>query len=305
MFTKKHIFGKLAIAALLFVFGSNAFSQESAQPVQEPGPWKYGGRSSINFSQVSFSNWAAGGENSYSLAGLVQLFGTYKKGKANWANTLDLGYGVIKQGELGLRKSDDKIDLMSKFGYLAINRWYYSGMLNFKTQMDIGYQYEKDGSQIRISNFMAPGYLLGSLGMEYKSKDDNFYCLISPFTGKSTFVMDDTLSEAGAFGVDPGKTFRMEFGGFAKIAWKKEIFTNVNLGTKLDLFSNYLENPQNIDVSLEMILMMKVNKFLVTSLTMNLLYDDDINITRKDGTIGPETQFKEVLAIGLSYSFGN
>ncbi len=304
MFTKKHIFRALNTLVLFFCLLSVSQSQEATPVVEEPGPWKFGGRSAVNFSQVSFSNWAAGGENSYSLAGLLQLFGTYAKGKANWANTLDLGYGVIKQGELGIRKSDDKIDFMSKFGYLAINRWHYSGMLNFKTQMDKGYHYDKTGTKTLISNLMAPGYLTSSIGMEYKSKDENFYLLLSPFTGKTTFVFDDSLSDVGSFGLDPGQKIRQEFGGFAKVAWKKELFTNVHLGTKLDLFSNYLSKPQNIDINMEAILMMKVNKFLVTSITMNLIYDDDVNITGEDGSIGPKTQLKEVLAIGISYSFG-
>lgn len=271
--------------------------------VPKPPAWEYGGRSDISFSQVSFVNWAAGGENSYSLAGLIQLYSKYKKGKANWANTLDLGYGIIKQGELGVRKADDKIDFMSKFGYLAINRWHYSGMLNFKTQMDKGYKYESTGESTLISDLMAPGYLVTSVGMEYKSKDDKFYVLIAPFTGKSTFIFNDSLSQAGAYGIEPGNRIRQEFGGFTKIAYSKEIFTNVNLATKLDLFSNYLENPQNIDINLETIIMMKVNKFLVTSITVNLIYDDDINITDSKGNTGPRTQFKQVLAVGFSYSF--
>lgn len=276
------------------------FTNDTTPP---PSPWTSGGRSAINFSQLSLVNWSAGGENAYSLAGLIQLFAHYRNGKADWSNTLDLGYGVVKQGDIEVRKSDDKIDLMSKFGYLAINRWHYSGMLNFKTQMAKGYQYEKSGIRVTISDLMAPAYLMSSIGMEYKSKDDAFYVLLSPFTGKSTFVLNDSLSLAGAYGIDPGKKIRQEFGGFIKVAFSKEIMKNVNLGTKLDLFSNYLKNPQNIDVNLETILMMKVNKFLVTSITINLIYDDDINITDVDGNSGPKTQFKEVLAIGLSYSF--
>lgn len=275
----------------------------SADTTKAVTPWKFGGRSAINFSQLSLINWAAGGENSYSLAGLVHIFGRYKKGKATWDNTLDLGYGLIKQGDLGVRKSDDKVDLLSKFGYHAINRWYYSAMLNFKTQMDRGFQYSKTGEQTLISDLLAPGYLLTSLGMEYKSKKDNFYILISPFTGKSTFVFNDSLSQAGAYGMEPGHRIRQEFGGYAKVAFTQEIWDNVNLATKLDLFSNYLDNPQNIDINLETILMMKVNKYLVTSITMNLIYDHDIKITDKNGKTGPRTQFKEVLAIGLSYSF--
>jgi hypothetical protein len=266
-------------------------------------PWQYGGRSAVSFSQLSLVNWAAGGENSYSLAGLVSLFAKYKKGDASWDNTLDLGYGLIKQGDLGVRKSDDKVDLLSKFGYLAIHRWYYSAMVNFKTQMAQGYHYEKTGERTLISDLMAPGYLLTSLGMEYKPKKDNFYIMISPFTGKSTFVFNDSLSQAGAYGMEPGNNIRQEFGGFAKIAYSKEIWDNVSLATKMDLFSNYLNKPQNVDLNLETILMMKVNKYLVTSITINMIYDHDIKITDKYGKTGPRTQFKEVLAIGLSYTF--
>jgi len=266
-------------------------------------PWKLGGRSAINFSQTSFVNWAAGGENSYTLAGLVHLFARYKKGKAAWDNTLDVGYGLIKQGEQGTRKADDKIDLLSRFGYHAINRWYYNATVNFRTQMAPGYKYESDDQKQMISDLMAPGYLLTSLGMEYKSKDDNFYILISPFTGKTTFLYNDSLSAAGAYGVDPGENVRQEFGGFVKAAWSREIWENVNFSTKIDLFSNYLDKPQNVDVNLEAILMMKVNKYLVTSITANLIYDDDIVLAKKDGKTGPGTQFKEVFAIGLSYSF--
>jgi hypothetical protein len=265
--------------------------------------WRFGGRGAISFSQVSFVNWAAGGENSYALAGLVHLFANLKRGKATWDNTLDVGYGLIKQGDLGTRKSDDKLDFLSRFGYHAINRWYYSGVLNFRTQMAQGFHYEQGGGGVLISDLMAPGYMLASLGMEYKSKNDDFYILLSPFTGKTTFVFNDFLSAAGAYGVEPGDRVRQEFGGFAKIAWKREVWENVNLSTKLDLFSNYMDNPQRIDINMETVLMMKVNKFLVTSITMNLIYDHDIKITDKFGNTGPRTQFKEVLAIGLSYSF--
>jgi len=277
-----------------------SFTADTASPASS---WKTGGRGALNFSQVSFVNWAAGGENSYAFAGLVHLFGNLKKGKATWNNTLDVGYGMIKQGDVGMRKSDDKIDLLSRFGYHAINRWYYSGTLNFRTQMAQGFQYEKDGGKTLISDLMAPGYMLASLGMEYKSENDNFYILISPFTGKTTFIFNDSLSAAGAYGVEAGNRIRQEFGGFTKIAWKKEVWENVNFSTKLDLFSNYIDNPQRIDINLEAVLMMKVNKYLVTSVTMNLIYDHDIKITDKFGNTGPRTQFKEVLAIGLSYSF--
>ncbi|MDT8309597.1 MAG: DUF3078 domain-containing protein [Bacteroidales bacterium] len=268
--------------------------------------WKKGAAATINFSQVTFSNWAAGGENSYSLSGLTGMFANYKKRKTSWDNTLDIGYGIIKQEGYKVRKSDDKIDFMSKFGHNAKNRWYYSAILNFKTQIDRGYKYESDPiSKILISDRFSPAYITLSAGMEYKTNDGNFYILISPVTGKTTIVTNDSLKSAGAFGVEAGQGIRHEFGGMIKTAYKKEIFENVVFQAKVDLFSNYMENPQNIDVNIETLFTMKINKFLATSIMAQIIYDDDIMITDAKGKTGPRTQFKEVLAIGLSYKFGD
>jgi hypothetical protein len=101
------------------------------------------------------------------------------------------------------------------------------------------------------------------------------------------------------FGVDRGKNFRQEFGGYIKIAFQKDIMTNVNFSTKIDLFSNYLKNPQNIDINWELLLSMKVNKYISATLSTQLIYDDDINYNNK----GPKTQFKEIIGIGFSYKF--
>ncbi|MDP2424004.1 MAG: hypothetical protein U1C46_08045 [Bacteroidales bacterium] len=86
----------------------------------------------------------------------------------------------------------------------------------------------------------------------------------------------------------------------------KEIFhlaENITIQTKIDLFSNDLNKPQNVDVSWEALLLMKATEFITLSLTTQLIYDDDIMIVDKDGKKGPRTQFKEVLGVGLSYMF--
>jgi hypothetical protein len=266
--------------------------------------WKFGGATSINFSQVALANWAAGGENSYSLNGLLNLQANYRKNRSIWENSLDLGYGIIKQGEREVRKTDDKLDFSSKYGYKTGSNWYYTAALNFKTQFDKGYKYnEGEDTKREISKFMAPAYLLASLGMEYKP-GEAFYLFISPLTGKSTFVLDDSLSNAGAFGVDPGKNMRNEFGGFIKMGFTKDIWENVTLNSKVDLFSNYAEEPQNIDVNWEVLISMKVNKFLSANINTQLIYDDDTKYIDDQGIEhGARVQFKEVLGIGLSYKF--
>lgn len=280
--------------------------------------WKTGGVFSVNFTQVSLTNWAAGGDNSISLNAITNLFANYKKGDNTWDNTLDLAYGLMKQGNQGLRKTDDRVDFMSKYGRKAYKNWYYAVLINFRTQMASGYNYPDDST--KISNFLAPAYLLGAIGMDYKP-NDNFNVFISPLTMKTTIVNDTRLADAGAFGVDKaeyndlgikikdGKMFRAEYGGYLRSLLKANLMENINLVTKLDLFSNYSEHPERIDVNWELLIALKVNAHISATISTNLIYDHDVDIavdSNNDGIIdafGPRTQFKEVLGIGLSYKF--
>lgn len=297
----------LLFVSLLVV--SLTFSQEKTKKDTVQGPWKTGAKTSLNFSQVSLTNWAAGGENSISGNFLGNIYARYKKGNSQWENSFDLSYGLMKQGEDDLIKTDDKLELVSKYGQKAFmnnKNWYYSAILSFKTQFAEGYDYPNDS--VKISDFMSPGYLLLAIGMDY-SPNDFFSASASPLTGKVTVVNDQTLADNGAFGVEPGKHVRYEFGGYIKLNFKKEIWENVELNSKLELFSNYFNNPQNIDVNWDMLLSMKVNEFLAVTLNTTLIYDDDVNIEvdqNDDGivdAVGPRTQFKEVLGVGLTFSF--
>ena len=295
----KKIFSILAMTMIL----GYAFSQETADTL-----WKFNGVTAINFSQMSLSNWASGGENSLAGNGIINLNANYKSrdGNASWTNELYLGYGLIRQGDDPVRKSDDRIDMASKFGYKASKQWSYTGLLSFKTQFTDGYANPGDlENRTKISNFLAPGYLNLSFGMDYKPSD-KFTLFIAPVTGKMTFVMDDDL--AGSFGVAVDKNIRSEFGGYVKIGFASPIMKNVKLNTKIDLFSNYLENPQYIDVNFDLLLSMKVNEFISASFITQLIYDYDIKFDILDDSgavIGTEAriQLKQLFGVGLTYSF--
>ncbi|MBN2728424.1 MAG: DUF3078 domain-containing protein [Bacteroidales bacterium] len=281
--------------------------------------WKKGGMFALTFSQVSLSNWAAGGENSFSGNTMINIYANYKKGKLTLDNNLDFGYGIMKQGDQDIRKTDDKIDLTSKFGRKLSKNAYIAALLNFKTQAMPGYNYPDDSTE--ISNFLAPGYVLFAAGYDYKKKDW-LSLFFAPVTGKLTIVNDPILSNAGAFGVtpavydpndstsilSPGEKTRLEFGGYFKGSFTKDIMENVKLSTKLELFSNYINNPLNIDIYWENTISMKINKYISANLSTTLIYDDDIKIDIKnsEGTVigkGPRTQFKEVFGLGFSYKF--
>jgi hypothetical protein len=294
----------LIISALL----ASSWILDGQDTVKVDTLWKFSGITSLNFSQLSLTNWAAGGSNSISGNVLVKLSPDYDDGTMQWDNDLVLGFGLISQGNDPTRKSDDQIDLSSKFGYRAKGNWFYSAMLGFKTQFAEGYDEVDQENRTKISNFMAPGYLSLALGMDYKP-NDKFSVLLSPLSGKMTFVLDDDLSAAGSFGLDPGEKVRTEMGATVKALFKDEILKNVILDTKLELFSNYFENPQWIDVNWDLLLTLKVNEFISASIMTQLIYDRDIQFgmdTTGDGefdTFEPRVQFKELLGIGFAYNF--
>lgn len=282
---------------ILIMVPAIAFSQEKADSLDH---WKKGGLITVNFSQVSLTNWAAGGKSSGSGVFMANIFANLKKGNISWDNSADLSYGFLKEKDNDLVKSDDKIDLSTKLGIRASGKWNYSAMANFKSQFAPGYNYPNTTDE--ISRFLAPGYLNFAVGMDYKT--EKISVLISPSTGKFTFVNSDELSAAGAFGVDPGSKSRSELGAFVKFEGKTELVKNVSLQTKLDLFSNYFKNPQNIDIDLNILINMKINEFLSANLVSHIIYDDDVKILNPDtGSSVPRIQLMEMFGAGLSVKF--
>lgn len=270
----------------------------------DPAPtsnWTKGGDFGVTFSQVSLTNWAAGGDNTMALNALTNLFANYKKNKWAWDNSLLLAYGLTKIDKDDAKKSDDRIDFASKLGYENGNHWYYTALFTFKSQFTNGYNYVDD-ERFTISRFLAPAYISMGLGMDYKPSD-KFSVYISPATARLLVVSDQDLADAGAFGVDPGDNTLFAFGGFLKSQLRQPIMKNIDLLTKLELYSDYLHDPQNIDVNWDVLITMKVNEYISANLNTNLLYDHDIDILDSDGKVGPRTQFKEVFGVGFSYKF--
>jgi hypothetical protein len=158
--------------------------------------------------------------------------------------------------------------------------------------------------------------VVASLGMDY-NPSQKLSVFIGPVTSKNTFVLNQDLADQGAYGVeaakmDPvtfeyipgtGKRHRSETGGFMRVVYNEpRIMKNVGIQSKLELFSNYLNNPENIDVDFENVLNLKINQYISTTLILHFIYDDDIMIALDPEGLrsGPRLQFKEVLSVGLS-----
>lgn len=269
-----------------------------------PKTWKVGGLYNLNFNQAALSNWSAGGDkSSLSLSTFLNVHAFYAKGKNSWDNTLDLAYGLVSTTSLGTRKADDRIDLLSKYGYDIGKHWYISALFNFRSQFAKGYAYPANLPKQVTSDFLAPAYILLSPGLNYKPNDE-FSFFISPATARWVIVHNDSLASVGAFGVDSAKNARFEFGAFASISYNKKISPSAVYSGRLDLFSNYLHNPQNISFYMTNVLAVKISKLLSMSLNVNLIYDNDIKTVNADGTSGgPKPQIQELFGVGLAYKF--
>ena len=272
------------------------------EPVTPPKFWTNGMLTEIGFSQISLTNWAAGGSGSVALNSYVNAHANYAKGDMFWDNRGQLSYGFVQSFQDGYRKSDDKIVLDSKWGYKAINKFYFSANFNFRSQFSPGFEYSGNTSK-KVSQMFAPAYLTLGLGIDFKPGNGKEFSLnIAPLTGNLVIVTDSLLR--AKYGNQPDEAARWALGAQVKATLNKDLFKNLKVNTTLTLFSDYLNKPQNIQVNWDLQLTYKLNKYLQTGLRTNLIYDDNVLITNKDGHAAPRVQVKEVFSVNFAYTFG-
>jgi hypothetical protein len=257
----------------------------------EKDGWKRSGTLILNLNQGSLSNWAAGGEqNTLGINGIFNYGINYRKGKNTWDNYFDLALGFQDASSYNkFRKTDDRIDITSKYGHQVSKKWYAAALINFNSQALPGYAYT-DSVNTKISNFLAPGKLLLSLGMDYRPNDD-FSVFISPAAVRWIFKKDPDFFAVDKFGVPAFKKTYTEIGAYLTAKYNKPLAKWATYTGRLDLFSNYKRKPQNVDVYFTNLLSMKFNKWLGTAISVDIVYDDDII---------KKTQLKEILGIGLT-----
>ncbi|GAA4338788.1 DUF3078 domain-containing protein [Flaviaesturariibacter amylovorans] len=262
---------------------------------------KQGGIYNLNFAQGTLNNWAAGGDEfSLAINTSLSLFSFFRSPRHQWDNTADLNFGFVRTSSLGSRKNDDRIDLLSKYGYVLTPKMNLATLLNFRTQLLRGYTYT-EGSRSLASNFLAPAYVLTSVGIDYKpTKHLSIY--VSPATARWIIVKDDSLAAKGLYGVEPGRHSALEVGAFATINYWKSLSEAVNYKGRLDLFSNYRHRPGNVDVFLTNQLSVRLWKVLAATWNVDLIYDDDARVFGP-GKNRPALQLKSLAGIGLQTKF--
>ncbi len=260
--------------------------------------WKQGGLYNLNVSQSSLSNWAAGGDNfNMSINSYFNYFAFYKKERQSWDNNIDVNLGFVQSTSQGGRKNDDRIDLLSKYGYKmdTTGKWYVSGLFNFRSQLFDGYSFSGTKSTF-ISSFFAPAYMIISAGLDYKP-DNNFSIFFSPLTSRTTLVLNKKLSNLGKYGVDTGRMMKRETGLFVTVNYTKMIASNINYRGRADFFSNYYDKPENVNFYMTNLFTFKINKNFSATYSLDLIYDDKIRIFGPNKK-SPGLQTKSIIGIG-------
>ena len=301
----------LAIMAIGIQFGQaqdvlNKIKAETARTIRKEADttkwdWKRGGLLSFNISQGSLSNWSAGGDNfSLAASGYFNYFFYHKKKRYTWDNNLDVNLGYVQTTSLSGRKNDDRIDFLSKYGYKidSVGKVYVSTLFNFRSQFFDGFSYSNNVPTL-ASSFLSPAYIILSLGMDYKPSD-KFSLFLSPLTSRMTIIAHDSLARKGLYGVPPGSHSINQIGAFATINYMTSIGKNVGYKGRLDLFSNYADQPQNVDFFMTNMFSFRINKAFTATYNLDMIYDDNVLLFGANKN-SPGLQLKSLIGIGFQH----
>lgn len=251
--------------------------------------WKIHGRLAFILNQSSFTNWLSGGQDNVTGNVIINYDFNYKNNGWNWDNKLITGYGLSYVNKEGYRKTDDRFEYNSLLGLKSQGYWFFSFFTNFRTQYTRGFDYKKT-PEVSVSDFFSPAYLSFGPGILWKKSDD-FSFNLAPATVRFTFVND---MFSGKFGVPEGKnsTFSLgfNFAGYYKI----EVMDNIRIENTLTLYSDYLNDPQNVDIEAQSNMFFKVNEFISMNITLHAIMDANAS---------GKVQFRQVFGAGLKYSF--
>lgn len=276
--------------------------------------WKYRSEASFVLNQATLTNWVRGGESSISTALDVTGYADYsnKELKISSNNFARLKYGYIASGNEGIKKNLDLLETNSKLNHKAFGKFDFSAIMLFKTQIAKGYNYPNDS--VAISKFMNPAILTIGFGLDYKpnkSTSLNF----SPLSYKGTFVLDTAHIDQTKYGIPYNRKSLNEPGVSFMITNEFRAFKTITITNRLQLFTNYIHNPQNVDIDWEMIAVANLNWFTDVRLNTHLIFDDDTRtveldkdkkpVLRADGTEKKtaRAQFKEMIGLSLVFRF--
>lgn len=280
-------------------------SQKSEDMEQHEEGWTHGGNGAITFNQVGLKNWSAGGDPSISFLLAAGYYANFRKGKHLWKNTLGAEYGVQKIKGEPFRKSSDRLQFTSKYGFQIDKegKWFFATLVDVKSQFSKTGQFDADGNRLyTVSRFASPITLEYSIGIDYVP-NEFFSLYMSPLAAKTIIVKSDIIAARNLHG-NNFKNVNNQFGALLVANYNQEVYKNITIGSSLKLYKDYLAGPaKNIDVDWQTNIGLKVNDFIAASIFLHMIWDWDVDTNPEVLGVQRNIQFKEVIGVGFSYSF--
>ncbi|GGG38601.1 DUF3078 domain-containing protein [Bizionia arctica] len=305
---------KLLLTIALIISATLMYAQEDSKKVKDSlEGWTFDGKITLLINQSAFLNWQPGGDNNAAANININYDINYVKGPWLWDNKILASYGLTINDDDGKRKTDDRMELNSIIGRnLNKKNWSFSFYMNFRTQFTDGYDYNDDfvgdNEDYPTSGFFKPAYWSFGPGFLWK-KSKRLNVNFAPVSSKFTFITSEvyTINDSDSdnvyyessndvetYGVAPGKNHLYEFGFNFRGYYKFDIMKNITMENILNLYSNYLDKPTNVDIDYTMNIVMKINDVFSTNLTFQTIYDDNSY---------QGFQMREVFGLGLNVNF--
>ena len=278
---------KVILFLSIYLISLSTFAQEA--PDSTLNKWTPSIVTGLNISQIAFSNWSQGGENSLAWTLTGKFNAAYKTTKWTFKNELKAAYGQTKIGGDDAKLTDNELYMETVYTYNV--GWpidlFVSNILN--TQISTGYEYN-DTSRIAISNFFDPGYLTQTIGFAYTQNE-------TIQTRLGLAFQEVVTSDYKQYSDDPDtpneiETFKFETGIESVTDLKYQLDENLLFTSKLRLFSAF-DRFDTWDVRWDNLITAKINNWLNVNLTYLLVYDK---------IQSPTAQMKQGLQLGITYS---
>jgi hypothetical protein len=250
--------------------------------------WTHAMQTGLNLTQVSFKDWAQGGENALSYTAYLNGSSTLREELINWSNSYKFSFGQTRLGSQGIRKTDDEIYFESLLIYklgVYINP-YVAAMV--RTQFAVGYTYDDAGNATGVSKFFDPGYLSQSAGVAYQPVPE-----VKTRIGLG--IREIVTSQFNQYAEDPNthepkKTLvqgGMEW--ITEVGWN--FAENMTLSSRVELFDPF-KKLDRLFFRNDNLITARVNAYIAASIGVQIL--NDVNVS-------PRTQIKQVLALGFTF----
>lgn len=269
-------------------------AQESITFPEDLTGWSTTWNAGLSGSQASYSNWSQGGVNNIAATGTTTFTTVYSQNRFAYGFLFHSRFGKTKVQDEGIRKIDDRLFILNRFLYdlrdVEVEFKLFSN-IKMRSQYDDGFKYGagEDGSDLKISGFLAPVYFNQDAGVAYIPNER--FSVEAGLGLQQTFVKERGLGPT--YGLDDGKRWRSEAGFTIGSGFKSDIATNITYSGNLNTFTAFGKSVKSTDIQVSNTLAGRINDFMNASLNLDFVYNDDFS---------NELQIAQVLSLGVLFT---